>query len=377
MAWVSNEELFPVWHEPRSFWERTGLTAEQRRGLDVALVGLVVLLLFGWTYTAVDALRTGDVPQVARRIGANPTPLSPEAPPATAFLLDAALRQFVSAEDFHGHSGEVRVVIRQPGEEGPVPDSLPAGVQPQYQPVGGVETPVSTQGGVVPSEPGLWNVLLQAKGAIRAVPNLSLVTLVPRSSVRAGKLGSYRMGSWPDKTGNYAPPSGFVRVTPENEDTYVSEHIQLKDFLTKGQANVWPKYVAMSPRLLDKLELTFQEMEKEGHPVENIFAISGFRTPTYNESGGDPSGRASLSRHMYGDAMDVAIDNDHDGYMDDLNGDGKVNTEDARVLGRAAQKVEQAYPDLVGGIGIYAPTGGHHGFVHIDTRGYRARWGPW
>ena len=30
----------------------------------------------------------------------------------------------------------------------------------------------------------------------------------------------------------------------------------------------------MSTRLLDKLELTFQEMEREGHPVKNVLAIA-------------------------------------------------------------------------------------------------------
>ena len=102
--------------------------------------------------------------------------------------------------------------------------------------------------------------------------------------------------------------------------------------------------------------------------------VSAFRTPSYNESGGDPSGRAALSRHMYGDAMDIAVDNDGDGRMDDLNGDGQVTVADARVIGEAAERVEKAHPELVGGIGIYAPTGAHSGFVHIDTRGYRARW---
>ena len=216
---------------------------------------------------------------------------------------------------------------------------------------------------------------MRARDAIRTVPDLAVVTLVPRSELRGGRLGSYRMGSWPEKGGIYTPPRGFVRVTPQNQDTYVSEHIQLRDFLTKGQEDVWPKYVAMSPRLLDKLELTFAELEREGHPVENVFAVSGFRTPTYNESGGDPRGRADLSRHMYGDAMDVVIDNDGDGLMDDLNGDGRVDVKDARVLAEAAQVVEREHPDLVGGIGIYKPTGAHHGFVHVDTRGYRARWG--
>jgi hypothetical protein len=78
---------------------------------------------------------------------------------------------------------------------------------------------------------------------------------------------------------------------------------------------------------------------------------------------------------MYGDAMDWYVDNDRNGSNDDLNKDGRVNKEDARVIGLAAERVEKKYPELVGGIGLYNPTGAHNGFVHIDTRGYRARWG--
>ncbi|HET7322548.1 MAG TPA: hypothetical protein VFI96_08655 [Longimicrobiaceae bacterium] len=375
MAYVSDTNLFPVWREPRSFWERTGLTPEQRRRLDMALAALVVVLLAGWIYSVAAALRRGEAPQVARRLGRAANPLAADAPPPAAFLLDAALRQLVTASGWAGESGAVRVVVEQPGDTTvQLIDSLPTGVRVGYAPEGAKAAQPTA---ATPEEPGIWNVLLQARGAMRLVPDLHLVTLVPRAKVHGGRIGEYRLGSWPEKGGIYTPPSGFVKVTPENMNTYVSEHIQLKDFLTKGQQGVWPKYVAMSPRLLDKLELTFQELEREGHPVENVFAVSGFRTPYYNENGGNTSGRASLSRHMYGDAMDMAIDNDHDGLMDDLNGDGDVNIEDARVLGRAAEKVEEAHPDLVGGIGVYPPTPAHHGFVHIDTRGYRARWGPW
>jgi uncharacterized protein YcbK (DUF882 family) len=137
---------------------------------------------------------------------------------------------------------------------------------------------------------------------------------------------------------------------------------------------VWPKYVALQPQVLDKVELTLQELERSGHPVKDIFVVSAFRTPSYNEGGGNTAGRAALSRHMYGDAMDIAVDNDGDGRMDDLNGDGRVTVADARVIGEAADRVEKAHPELIGGIGIYSPTGAHSGFVHIDTRGYRARW---
>ena len=102
--------------------------------------------------------------------------------------------------------------------------------------------------------------------------------------------------------------------------------------------------------------------------------MSGFRTPQYNYTGGNTGGRANLSRHMYGDASDVYVDNDRDGQPDDLNGDGKVDAKDAKVLADAAEKVERQYPALVGGIGIYKACCGHGPFTHIDTRGYRARW---
>ena len=112
----------------------------------------------------------------------------------------------------------------------------------------------------------------------------------------SGRIGEYRVGEWPAGEGAYAPPRGFVRVTPENMDTRVSTHFQLKDFLTKGQEGIWPKYVVLSPRLLDKLELTLQELERRGHEVENVFVVSGFRTPIYNRTGGVTQGRGALSR---------------------------------------------------------------------------------
>ena len=161
----------------------------------------------------------------------------------------------------------------------------------------------------------------------------------------------------------------------EHVDLPITDHLVLGDFLTKGQEDVWPKYVVISPRILDKLELTFQELERRGHPVEDVGIISGFRTPSYNAHGGNTAGRGSLSRHMYGDAMDFYIDNDGDGAMDDLNGDGRVDRGDAEVIAAAGDAVEASYPQYVGGIGIYSPNpGAHSGFVHIDTRGYRARW---
>ena len=163
-------------------------------------------------------------------------------------------------------------------------------------------------------------------------------------------------------------------MTPQNADTYVSKHFKLRDFVTKDQPNVWPKYLLLNPKLLDKLELTIQELEASGHPVKHMQVMSGFRTPNYNHKGGNTLGRANLSRHMYGDAADVFVDNDGNGIEDDLNHDGRVNPLDAEVVAAAADRVERKYPSLVGGIGVYSASSGHGPFTHIDVRGFRARW---
>jgi len=205
------------------------------------------------------------------------------------------------------------------------------------------------------------------------------IPLVPFSTKVNGRIGSYRLGDWPYEKSQpsnpaYANPKGFIEVTPENLSIPLSEHFTLGQFITKDQFSVWPKYVVLQPRLLDKLELTIQELLREGHPVRGLFVMSGFRTPEYNEQGVGPGGRSAVSRHEYGDAADVYPDDRGKGRMDDLNGDGRVDLQDAWILANAADAVERRHPELDGGIGVYPATSAHGPFVHIDARGTRARW---
>jgi hypothetical protein len=216
-----------------------------------------------------------------------------------------------------------------------------------------------------------------AEGATTDV-ELDLPDLVPFEEKKEGRIGSYTLGTWPYESGSapsaaYAPPKGFIEVTRENRSRRISEHFTLGDFLTKDQSDVWPKYVALDRRLVEKLELVIEELKARGHPVEHMAVMSGFRTPRYNASG-NTRGRSSISRHMYGDAADVYVDNDRDGNMDDLDGDGRVDVRDAEIVARAAEAVEARHARVVGGIGVYAATSAHGPFVHIDTRGRRARW---
>jgi hypothetical protein len=298
---------------------------------------------------------------------------------STAYLTDAALDAYVSRmlTSKRGTSGRLRAAFQDSSTALGV-DSTPAGVSIRYaqrDTLAGVERPAGA---------GVWRVLVAVGNALRPVADFNLVTRVPFTAKERGKIGAYVIGSWPGEHGakgpprapadRYANPSGFIEVTLENRNTRISDHFRLADFLTKGQPNVWPKYLVLELRLVDKLELVLADLEQRGIKTDGVRVMSGFRTPDYNEGGGNTSGRADLSRHMFGDAADIYIDNDGNGVMDDLNRDGKVDINDSRVMLGAVDRVEAAHPELVGGGGLYRASAGHGPFIHIDTRGYRARW---
>jgi uncharacterized protein YcbK (DUF882 family) len=83
------------------------------------------------------------------------------------------------------------------------------------------------------------------------------------------------------------------------------------------------------------------------------------------------------SRHVFGDASDVYIDENNDGQMDDLNKDGVSDKKDARVLYNIIDKLRNNawYEPYIGGLGLYGRTSSHPAFVHVDVRGFVARWG--
>jgi uncharacterized protein YcbK (DUF882 family) len=385
--------LFP--QARRYHWSSSGLTERQERVFNVIAVLVVVLMMSGWAVSIVE-LRNDQKQEeydqlqaaVAARRGV-PQPAQPAPPPvsptqnvtsaildpggggSTAFLNEAAL-SFISP--LRGYSGKLRATFTTPGA--PIAKA-PGAAQARLEGDGGV---VVSSDFTAPKNPGIYDLAVQFNQAIQPIKDLSVVTLVPFGQKKQGKIGLYFLGSWPfekggvPKTPAYADPNGFIMVTEENQNTYVSAHFRLRDFLTKTQFNVWPKYLLLNPKLLDKLELVIAELEASGHPVKHLQIMSGFRTPSYNVSGGNTQGRANLSRHMYGDASDVFVDNDGNGMMDDLNHDGRIDVHDAEVILAAAERVERRYPALVGGVGVYSACCGHGPFTHIDVRGYRARW---
>ena len=355
---------------------RQKLTGVSWGNVAAATFLAIIALGYGWSFMNRDFVRTasaaGEV-SIASTIAAAMTNANA---PTTAFLtnatLDALTERMLASQ--MGKSGRLRASFQTSG--GVTTDTLPEGAKLKYSQ--GADTTD------VPAKPGVWQVLLSMGRALKPIADFRVITMLPFEAKVGGRIGSYRIGSWPAEHGarvptkappdRYANPRGFIEVTPENQNTFVSEHFQLKDFLTHDQQNVWPKYLVLSPRLIDKLELVLKDLQGRGIDTKGVVVMSGFRTPQYNAGGGETSGRADLSRHMYGDASDIYIDNDGNGVMDDLNRDGRVDINDSRVILEAEERVERAYPELVGGGGLYRAASGHGPFIHIDTRGYRARW---
>lgn len=239
-----------------------------------------------------------------------------------------------------------------------------------------------------------------------ATIQLNVIVMVPFEQLDEGEMNGYRIGAYPTiptkQLSTYTLPRGFVEVTEENEQTFVSPHFRLRQFLCK-QAGSHPKYMVLDPRLLIVLETILKRVNEKGFHAPTLSIMSGYRTPAYNRAIGNAT---TYSRHVWGDAADIFIDADpQDGEMDDLNGDGDINIHDTQVLYDIVfdlyeprvqrflagsffnepilqHLVSTGYSDdprlqrlMTGGLARYRETGSHGPFVHVDVRGIFTRWG--
>jgi hypothetical protein len=306
-------------------------------------------------------------------------PVAPSAP-FSHFVGPAA---WASADAF-GTSGDVKLRFTLPGQQVQFPLAVADDPRTlQYEWVSLADSadhtaplPLTGATVVAPERAGFYQLAL-----VRASPSDStsfvservseptLAVLVPFAEKERGFLNGYRIGTYLAERlgGRHEEPDGFLEVEPSEVGLAVSKHFHLGDFITHdGQADVWPKYVALNPRLLDKLELVVAEVAKmRGVSPDSLNALdvhSGFRTPAHNAR---VERAARDSRHQYGDAADVVIDAD---------GDGRITLADSRIVASAVDSVEEAHPDLVGGLGLYTSDRYRTPYVHIDARGHRSRW---
>jgi uncharacterized protein YcbK (DUF882 family) len=225
-----------------------------------------------------------------------------------------------------------------------------------------------------PMKPGLYPLKVKSPTG-DTVADFAAFVMVPAKAVRNGVLNGFRIGFYPAKPlkGNpiYVQPRGFVEVSKENEDMKISPNFRIKEFLTK-QKSGYPKYAVVDERLVFLLEAIGAHLEPRGWDADDIFIMSGYRTPYYNRQLDD----TTYSLHQWGRAADIFLDKDKNGRMDDFNKDKVISRDDAVALAGVLEGLARTAElrSFIGGIGIYGPTSAHGPFVHVDTRPWKARW---
>lgn len=224
---------------------------------------------------------------------------------------------------------------------------------------------------VAPAMPGMYHLALVRGGERRVVDEVTVAVMVPFAQKIGTTLNGYRIGTYlAERIRGRADdaPEGFIEIGPEDLELAVTKHLRVADFLTHDGQSTWPRYVALDPKLLDKLELVIAEVKRlqgvtdTSSRVLSLDVHSGFRTPSHNRG---VRRAARDSRHQYGDAADVVIDADFD---------GRYTAADSRLVALAVEMVEQDHPELKGGMGLYTSRRYRTPYVHIDARGRRARW---
>jgi hypothetical protein len=221
-----------------------------------------------------------------------------------------------------------------------------------------------------PLEPGPYPVRVESPADGEAI-HLNLLVLHPFEQIRNHVLEGYRIGEYRPGPGRATPPSGFFRAADDYQDLRVAPSFTLGQFLCKQPGD--PPFLALSEPLLLKLEALVEEVRDAGYPVATLHVMSGFRTPHYNRAIGNTT---DGSRHLWGDAADVFIDTTGNGWMDDLNGDGRGGDADGRILLGLAERVEARAEAHVrpGGLSLYRTNAVRGPFIHVDARGTPARW---
>ena len=204
---------------------------------------------------------------------------------------------------------------------------------------------------------------------------LNVLVLTPMEAMKGEHLNGYRIGEYPSTPlrGNpiYNKPQGLLEVTPTLAKLQLTPHFTLGQFLCK-QAGDYPKFILVRERLLLKLEYLLQVVNAQGYSIDTFGFISGYRTPFYNKA----IGNVQYSRHVWGGAADIIIDENNDGSLDDLNKDGRIDEADVQVFYDLVNALygEPYYDQFIGGLGFYRKNSRHNGFIHVDVRGTKARW---
>lgn len=302
-----------------------------------------------------------------------------DAPVAAHTVAALELPFATPAAEAHGRSGKVRMSFARPGAAVEIPLEMAYGAvasELAYRWVRTVDSlpvgearPLAAGGLVAPTEPGFYRLALLRGGEQRVVDGKTLAVMVPFEEKKGAKIRGFDIGTCVGerlKSARGGLPEGFLPVDAHSLALAVTENLTLGDILSTPDTrrDGYPEFAAVDVRLLEKLELVLAEVARMtgGEATPRLSVNSGFRPPSYNRG---VAGAAKNSRHQYGDAADVQID---------ANGDGRFTLAEVKLVQKAVLAVEDAHPDLKGGLGLYTSKRFRSPYVHIDARGSRARW---
>jgi hypothetical protein len=236
----------------------------------------------------------------------------------------------------------------------------------------------NTLGWKAPEVSGQYSIKIKEKNSNNknSEMNLNIFVLYPFTEKENGYIDNFKIGNYPeipaDKNGFYKTPQGFLKIEKSMLDINLTPHFRLEQFLT-NQSEDLPHYIVIKESLLLKLEYLLEEFNKAGFSIDTFGVVSIYRTPYFNKEIGN---NTDHTRHIYGDAADIYIDGRGDDQMDDLNNDGVIDINDARIMADFAIKFDKnpKYSKLAGGVASYKSNCVRGPFIHIDTRGFHVRW---
>ncbi|MEL7424599.1 MAG: D-Ala-D-Ala carboxypeptidase family metallohydrolase [Bacteroidota bacterium] len=154
----------------------------------------------------------------------------------------------------------------------------------------------------------------------------------------------------------------FYQLTKRETYQKIAGNVRLIDLLSRDEdfhkLHYFSKestYLGIDERVVYRLIALQDALARSGYDPDALVVRFGHRHPRLNKE----IGGASKSRHIVGEAIDISID--------DVNYDGSYSEEDKAIV------LDLCERDIIGkrgGLGRYPGTRS----IHIDVRGYRARW---
>ena len=216
------------------------------------------------------------------------------------------------------------------------------------------------------------------------------LVMYPFDREGAGVIESYPIGLYPNEEAEdvrepvashkaaYRPPKFFIKVTAENALVPISRHFNLGDFSPEGEKGK-EHFIALDYSIVERLEQILTALREKGIKVNRLKILRGYLSPNEVERMRRKKiNIAAFSRSLYGDSATFIIDEDNDGIMDDLTGDGKLDASDLTLVSDVVKAIE-SQTRLYGGTGVY-----YHfqdlyhkdtPCIQVDTRGWHTSWG--